>query len=155
MAATKTRSNATSQERELTGRTTRPKRTRDYRSGLLEDLKNPAEATHYLNAALRDSEEMFLVALRDVAEARQMAAVAKDAGVAREAIYRMLSPSGNPTYSNLISILRALGVEFGSVRPRVSSSAPPPPFIFRPATPKPQPVPRLSLDPSEQPLLPK
>ncbi len=95
-----------------------PKRTTDYRPALLEDLKDPAEAAHYLNAALQESEEMFLVALRDVAEARQMAKVAHSAGVSRESIYRMLSPSGNPTYKNLIGILKAIDIEFSEVRSR-------------------------------------
>jgi DNA-binding phage protein len=58
-----------------------PKRTTDYRSDLLNDLKDPQEAAHYLNAALRDSEEALLVALRDVAEARQMAKIAETVGV--------------------------------------------------------------------------
>jgi probable addiction module antidote protein len=87
-----------------------PKRTRDYRIGLLEELRDPDAASHYLNAALEDSEEMFLVALRDVAEARQMARVAEDAGVAREALYRMLRETGNPRYSSLTGILKALGL---------------------------------------------
>ena len=50
-----------------------PKRTSSYHASLHEDLKDPVEAANYLNAALLDSEEMFLVALRDVAESRQMA----------------------------------------------------------------------------------
>jgi probable addiction module antidote protein len=87
-----------------------PKRTRPYRDSLLEDLQEPSEAAAYLNAALADSDEMFLVALRDVAEAKQMAKVAESAGVARESIYRMLTQTGNPTYSNLLGILAALGL---------------------------------------------
>lgn len=81
-----------------------PKRVTDYRKTLLESLSDPEEA------ALEDSNEMFLVALRDVAESRQMSKVAEDAGVAREALYRMLSDTGNPTLSTLTSILDALGV---------------------------------------------
>jgi probable addiction module antidote protein len=88
-----------------------PKRTRPYRESLIEDLQDPAEAAEYLNAALEDSEEMLLVALRDVAEARQMARVAEDAGVAREALYRMLNKTGNPTFKSLMGILAALGVK--------------------------------------------
>jgi probable addiction module antidote protein len=88
-----------------------PKRTRPYRESLLEDLQDPAEAAEYLNAALEDSDEMLLLALRDVAEARQMARVAEDAGVAREALYRMLNKSGNPTFRSLMGILAALGVK--------------------------------------------
>jgi probable addiction module antidote protein len=87
-----------------------PKRTRPYRDSLLEDLQEPLEAIAYLNAALADSDEMFLIALRDVAEAKQMARVAEAAGVARESIYRMLTQKGNPTYSSLVGILAALGL---------------------------------------------
>jgi probable addiction module antidote protein len=88
-----------------------PKRTSDFRADLLEDLADPQEAAHYLNAAIGDSEKMVLVALRDIAEARQMARVAGDAGVAREALYRMLQKEGNPTYSNFMGILGALGLK--------------------------------------------
>ena len=55
-----------------------PKRTANYREGLLESLTDPQEASDYLQTALSDSNEEFLVALRDVAEARQMTRVAKD-----------------------------------------------------------------------------
>jgi probable addiction module antidote protein len=88
-----------------------PKRTRDYREGLLKDLQDPATAAHYLNAALEDSDEMFLIALRDVAEARQMSKVAGDAKVSRESLYRMLSDTGNPRYSSLVGILNAVGLK--------------------------------------------
>ena len=104
-----------------------PKPTIDYRAALLEDLKDPTEAAEYLNAALEeDTPEVFLTALRDVAEARQMASVAEQAGVAREALYRMLALSGNPTYKNLISIIQALGLEFGGVKVPGGSVAPVP-----------------------------
>jgi transcriptional regulator with XRE-family HTH domain len=53
---------------------------------------------------------MFLLALRDVAEAFQMSKVAEQAGVSRESIYRMLKRDGNPTYASLTGILRALGL---------------------------------------------
>ncbi len=48
-----------------------PKRTRDYKVGLLEELKSPLASAHYLNAALEDSDESFLLALQDVVEASQ------------------------------------------------------------------------------------
>jgi probable addiction module antidote protein len=100
-----------------------PKRTSDFREDLLADLADPVEAARYLNAALEDSEQMLLVALRDVADSRQMSRVAEKAGVAREALYRMLAQNGNPTYANLMAILSALGVkiEFAPVDARTSA----------------------------------
>ncbi|HXA50783.1 MAG TPA: addiction module antidote protein [Candidatus Acidoferrum sp.] len=88
-----------------------PKRTTSFRDELLADLADPQEAASYLNAALEESEEMFLVALRDVAEAKQIAKVAEGAGVARESVYRMLTAKGNPTYTSLIGILHAVGLK--------------------------------------------
>ena len=73
-----------------------PKRTRSYRSWLLGQLTDPRIAADYLNAARGDSPKMFLVALRNVAKAHQMAKVAKSAGVARESLYNTLSRGGNP-----------------------------------------------------------
>jgi probable addiction module antidote protein len=87
-----------------------PKRTSDFREELLADLRDPQEAANYLNAAMEDSEQMALVALRDIAEARQMARIAEAAGVAREALYRMLSKTGNPTYGSFTGVLNALGL---------------------------------------------
>ena len=92
-----------------------PKRTRDYREGLLKRLLEPNAAAQYVNAALEDSDEMFFMALRDVAEARQMAKVANDAGLSRESIYRVLTETGNPRYSSFVGILKAMGLRLAIV----------------------------------------
>src|SRR5260370_31081393 len=105
---TKAARHLTSEGRRNAGAITMPKRTVNFKEQLLEDLANPNEAALYLNAAAEESEEMLLVALRDVAEAKQMAQVAEKAGVAREALYRMLSKYGNPTYNSLRGVLNAL-----------------------------------------------
>src|SRR5437764_1169251 len=88
-----------------------PKRTRDYRETLLNDLQNPTEAASYVNAVSEESVEMFVRARRDVAEAKRMARVAEAAGMARESIYRMLAGKGNATCSILVGILRALALK--------------------------------------------
>src|SRR5437016_10418647 len=112
--------NVTSRSPNGAGGNTMPKRTRAYRESLLEDLQDSAEASEYLNAAMQDSDEMLLVALRDVAEARQMTRVAEGAGVAREALYRMLRKTGNPTFSSLMGVLAALGltIQFAPASPK-------------------------------------
>jgi len=88
-----------------------PKRTSSYRAHLLERLTAPEEAASYLNAALEDSPEMFLTAVRDVAQAHQMAKVAKAAGVQRESLYRAFSTAGNPTLDTLFSVLSVLKIK--------------------------------------------
>ena len=96
-----------------------PKRTLDHHAWLIEELKDPVVAANYLNEALCDSQEMFLKALRNVAEAGRMAKVAKKAGVRRESLYRTLSDHGNPRLDTLNSVLSVLGLGIAiEVRPR-------------------------------------
>jgi len=90
-------------------------RTTSYRQSLLTALEDPVEASAYLNAALDDSPQEFLKALRNVAQARQMSRVAKDAGVQRETLYRAFSEQGNPTFETLSSVLEALGMKLSIV----------------------------------------
>jgi probable addiction module antidote protein len=85
--------------------------TASYHEGLLESLKDPEEATAYLNAALADGDqEVFLLALRDVAEARGLSKLAQDAQLNRENLYRMLSRQGNPQLASLIALLKSMGL---------------------------------------------
>ncbi len=85
--------------------------TASYYEGLLESLQDPEEATAYLNAALEDGDqEVFLLALRDVAEARGLSRVAQDAQLNRENLYRMLSRQGNPQLISLIALLKSMGL---------------------------------------------
>jgi transcriptional regulator with XRE-family HTH domain len=53
---------------------------------------------------------MFLTALREVAQARTMSRVARDAGITRESLYRATSGEGNPTLDTLDSVLDVLGM---------------------------------------------
>lgn len=81
-----------------------------YKSELIKDLLNKEDALGYLNAALTDgSQEVFLLALRDVAEAYGMKKLSDQAHLNRENLYRMLSESGNPHFSSLVSLLQGLG----------------------------------------------
>ena len=86
--------------------------TGSYRESLLKSLKNVDEAVQYLNACLADDDpEVFLMALRDVADAHGgIRALSKDAGLNRESLYRMLSKSGNPSLASLAAVLQACGL---------------------------------------------
>lgn len=89
----------------------RKKKRSSYHKSLLHDLLDPHEAANYVNAAIEErSGEMLLVALRNVAEAHKMSRVAKSVGVTREAIYRILSPSGNPRFSSFWGVFPPLGL---------------------------------------------
>ena len=82
-----------------------------YMEDLLQDLRDPREAAAYLNAAIEEgSQEAFLLALRDVAEAHGMSDVARKAHLNRESMYRMLSKRGNPRLSSLATLLEELGL---------------------------------------------
>jgi probable addiction module antidote protein len=95
-----------------------PKRTRAYDSWLLEKLTDPRIAANYINAASQDSDEMLLVALRNVAEAHKMTKVAEIAAVNRESLYKALSSGGNPQLKTVRSVLDAVGLRI-VVEPKV------------------------------------
>lgn len=62
------------------------------------------------------------MALRQVAEAYGgLDTVAKEAGISREALYRALSPTGNPTLKTLLAVLKVLGLRL-SAAPAPTSS---------------------------------
>ena len=87
------------------------KASRPYKENLLEDLRDPGEAAGYLTAALEDgSPAVFLLALRDVAEAHGMKRLAEGARLNRESLYRMLSDQGNPQLFSLTAVLQELGL---------------------------------------------
>ena len=79
-------------------------------------------AVEYLKSALEELDNpehraVGLLALRDVAEAYGgLATVAQEAGITREALYRALSPTGNPTLKTLLAVLHAVGMRL-SVAP--------------------------------------
>ncbi len=82
-----------------------------YENGLKAALVNPDEAAAYLDSALEENDqEVFLLALRDIAEARGFSKVAQDTLLNRENLYRMLSSAGNPQLSSLVTLLRSLGL---------------------------------------------
>lgn len=87
------------------------KKNKSYQTDLIEGLRDPIEAGEYLNAALEEEDpELFLVALRNVAEAQGgVAQLAAKTKLNRESLYKMLSERGNPELKSLDTLLRALG----------------------------------------------
>lgn len=85
-------------------------------------------AAEYLKAAMEsldDPEDRAagLLALRTVAEAYGgLGAVAAEAGISRESLYRTLSPTGNPTLKTLLAVLKTVGLRL-SVAPEEHAHA--------------------------------
>lgn len=86
--------------------------TEKYENNLRKDLLDPVEAAEYLNAALADgSQEVFLMALKDVANAKGISEVARETKLNRENLYRILSIQGNPKLKSLSSVLHSVGLK--------------------------------------------
>ena len=52
-------------------------------------------------------------ALGSIARARGMSQLARDTGLAREGLYRALSPDGNPEFATVMKVIKALGLKLG------------------------------------------
>lgn len=80
-----------------------------------EQLRTPEEMAAYLDAWLTEAPDDaagIARALGDIARARGMSQVARDAGLSRESLYKALSESGNPSFATILKVARALGVRF-------------------------------------------
>ena len=79
---------------------------------MAEYLDSEQAIAEYLSIVMEDGTPALLVAaLGDVARARGMTQLARDTGLAREALYRSLSADGNPSFASVTKVLRALGVK--------------------------------------------
>lgn len=68
----------------------------------------------YLDACLEDDPgdgSLIRTALGDIARARGMTQLAHDTGLTREGLYKALSTEGNPAFSTIFKVIRALGVK--------------------------------------------
>ena len=83
-----------------------------YHDFLIERLKDPKQAAGYLNAVLEEQdEEMFLIALKEVAEAQGgMSKLSRVAKLNRPNLYRIFSKHGNPEICTISNILNVFGL---------------------------------------------
>lgn len=92
----------------------KPSKTRTAPYDVAEHLRTPEEMAAYLDAWLEEAPEDaagIAKALGDIARAKGMAQVAKEAGLSRESLYRALSADGNPSFATVLKVARALGVK--------------------------------------------
>ncbi len=89
-----------------------PTKTTTY--DVAEHLRTPEEMAAYLDAWFEEAPDDaagIAKALGNLARAKGMTQVAKDAGLSRESLYRALSADGNPSFATVLKVARALGVK--------------------------------------------
>ena len=89
-------------------------KTATTRYDVAEHLRTPEEMAAYLEACLEEAngDAAFIAkALGDIARAKGMAQVARDAGLSRESLYKALSGERSPDFETILKVLRALGLK--------------------------------------------
>lgn len=89
------------------------RKTKTTRYDVAEHLRTPKEMAAYLEACLDEAggDAAFIAkALGDIARARGMAQVARDAGLSRESLYKALSGERSPDFDTILKVLEALGL---------------------------------------------
>lgn len=78
----------------------------------VQELKSEKDIALYFEACLEDDPgdgSLIRAALGDIARARGMSQVARETGLARESLYKALSPEGNPEFATVMKVIKALG----------------------------------------------
>ncbi len=89
------------------------KKIKTTRYDVVEHLRTPEEMAAYLEACLEESsgDAAFIAkALGDIARAKGMAQVARDAGLSRESLYKALSGNRTPSFDTILKVIEALGL---------------------------------------------
>jgi probable addiction module antidote protein len=96
-------------------------RTTTTRFDVAEHLRTPEEMAAYLEACLEeaDGDAAFIAkALGDIARAKGMAQVARDAGLSRESLYKALSGDRSPGFDTILKVIGALGLKLHAQVPQ-------------------------------------
>ena len=79
-----------------------------------DSLKSEQDMALYFEACLADDPgdgSLVRAALGDIARARGMSQLARDTGLSREGLYQALSARGNPEFSTVMKVIKALGLQ--------------------------------------------
>lgn len=104
-----------------------PSKTKTIAYDVAEQLRTPEEMAAYLDAWLEEAQEDSAGITRapgDIARAKGMSQVARDAGWSRESLYKALSETGNPSFATVLEVARALGSSFMRSRCELRSNRP-------------------------------
>ena len=85
-----------------------------------EHLITDEDMAAYLEAALEEGDPALIAAaLGDIARAKGMSQIARDAGLGRESLYKALSAEGNPEFATIMKVVGALGLQLHATPARV------------------------------------
>jgi probable addiction module antidote protein len=97
-------------------------KTATTRYDVAEHLRTPEEMAAYLEASLEEAngDAAFIAkALGDIARAKGMTQVARDAGLSRESLYKALSGERSPDFATILKVVSALGLQLHAEATRV------------------------------------
>ncbi|MFO7554017.1 MAG: putative addiction module antidote protein [Desulfobacterales bacterium] len=100
-------------------------KTKTSRYDVAEHLRTPEEMAAYLEACLEEAngDAAFVAkALGDIARAKGMSQVARDAGLSRESLYKALSGERTPGFDTILKVIGALGIKLHAEAATVDSS---------------------------------
>ena len=90
------------------------KKTTSTKFDVSEHLRSPEEMAAYLEACLEEAngDAAFIAkAIGDIARAKGMSQVARDAGLSRESLYKALSGERSPGFDTILKVIHALGLK--------------------------------------------
>ena len=80
----------------------------------VDHLESEEDMAMYLDACLDEDPgdgSLVRAALNDIARAKGMSQLARDSGISREGLYKALSPAGNPEFSTVLKVIKALKIK--------------------------------------------
>lgn len=80
---------------------------------VIDHLKTEEDIALYFDACIEEDPgdgSLIRAALGDIARAHGMTQLARDTGLAREGLYKALSADGNPEFSTILKVIKALGL---------------------------------------------
>lgn len=101
-------------------------KTTTSRFDVSDHLRTPEEMAAYLEACMDEAEgdaAFVAKALGDIARAKGMSQVARDAGVSRESLYKALSGERTPGFDTVLKVISALGLTLHPEVARIQSPA--------------------------------
>lgn len=88
--------------------------TKFSRYDVADYLNSEEDMATYLEACFEeagDDAAFIAAALGDIARAYGMVRLARETGLTREGLYKTLSKEGNPSFSAILKVIRALGLK--------------------------------------------